>query len=73
MLLSYGYGRQRNQLLQKMQANRQQFRLLCHRGDTARCASPDGVHLWLHAKPLDAAIGQVPTLYCPGGRHGQRF
>ncbi len=27
----------------------------------------------LHSKPLDAAIGQVPALYCPGGRHGQRF
>jgi len=23
----------------------------------------------LHSKPLDAAIGQVPVLYCPGGRH----
>ena len=27
----------------------------------------------LHAKPLDATIGQVPALYCPGGRHGRRF
>jgi hypothetical protein len=24
-----------------------------------RGALPNGVHLWLHAKPLDAAIGQV--------------
>ena len=24
----------------------------------------------LHSKPLDAAIGQVPALYCPGGHHG---
>ncbi len=31
------------------------------------------VHLWLHAKPLDGAIGQVPTPYCPVGRHGRRF
>ena len=27
----------------------------------------------LHSKPLDAAIGRVPALYCPGGRHGRRF
>jgi hypothetical protein len=38
-----------------------------------RGASPKGAHPWLHAEPLDAAIGQVPKLYCPGGRHGQRF
>ncbi len=36
-------------------------------------ASPHGAHLWLHAKPLDAAIGQVTTPHCPGGRHGRRF
>jgi hypothetical protein len=34
---------------------------------------PDGAHPWLHAKPLDAATGQVPTPYCPGGCHGRRF
>ncbi len=38
-----------------------------------RGALPDGAHLWLHAKPLDAAIGQVPAPYRPGGRHGRRF
>jgi hypothetical protein len=38
-----------------------------------RGALPDGVHPWLPVEPLDAAIGQVPALYCPGGRHGQRF
>jgi hypothetical protein len=27
----------------------------------------------LHSKPLDAAIGQVPALYCPAGRHGRQF
>ncbi len=27
----------------------------------------------LHSKPLDTAIGQVPTSYCPGGCHGRRF
>jgi hypothetical protein len=27
----------------------------------------------LHSKPLDAAIGRVPALYCPGGCHGQQF
>jgi hypothetical protein len=34
---------------------------------------PDGAHPWPHAKPLDAAIRRVPTLYCPGSRHGQQF
>jgi hypothetical protein len=36
-------------------------------------ASPNAVHPWLHAKPLDAAIGRVPAPYCPGGHHGQGF
>jgi hypothetical protein len=26
-----------------------------------------------HSKPLDAAIGQVPVPYHPGGRHGRQF
>ncbi len=38
-----------------------------------RGAWPNGVHPWFHVKPLDAAIGQVPTLYCPGNRHGWQF
>ncbi len=38
-----------------------------------RSTLPNGAHPWLHAKPLDAAIGQVPTRYCPGGYHGWRF
>ncbi len=56
-----------------MQANCWQFPLPCGCGSTTRGASPDGAHPWLHAKPLDAAIGQVPMPYCPGGRHGRRF
>jgi hypothetical protein len=32
--------------------------------------SPDGAYRWLHAKPLDAAIGRVLVPYRPGGRHG---
>jgi hypothetical protein len=31
---------------------------------------PNGAHRWLHAKPLDAAIGRVLVPYWPGGRHG---
>jgi hypothetical protein len=34
-------------------------------------ASLDGSHPGLHSKPLDAAIGRVPALYRPGGRHGR--
>ncbi len=56
-----------------MQANWQQFWSPCRRGNTARCTLPDGEHPWLHVKPLDAAIGQVPVPYCPGGCHGRRF
>ncbi len=38
-----------------------------------RGASPNGLHPWLHEKPLDAAIGQVSMLYCLDARHGQQF
>jgi len=38
----------------------------------ARGTSPDKAHRWLHAKPLDAAIGSVLAPYWPGGRHGHR-
>jgi hypothetical protein len=33
-------------------------------------ASPGEARSGLYSKPLDAAIGQVPAPYCPGGRHG---
>ncbi len=56
-----------------MEANQWQFWLPCRRGDTMRWALSSGAHPWLHAKPLDATIGQVPTPYCPGGRHGRQF
>jgi hypothetical protein len=38
----------------------------------SRGTSPDGAYRWLHAKPLDAAIGRVLAQYQPGGRHGHR-
>ncbi len=38
-----------------------------------RGALPNGAHPWLHAKPLDAAIGQVPMPYCPNSRPGRQF
>ena len=72
MLFSYGYRWQRNQRLQKMQANWQQFQSPCHRGNMAQYASPNGAPPWLHAKPLDAAIWQVPAPYCLSGHHGRR-
>ena len=73
MLFSYGYGRQLNQRLQKMKANRWKFWSPCRRGNTAQCALPKGAHPWLHAKPLDATIGRVPPPYRPGGCHGWQF
>ncbi len=42
----------------------------CRRGDTARGTPPNGAYWWLHAKPLDAAIGCVLAPYWLGGRHG---
>ncbi len=31
---------------------------------------PEKAYRWLHAKPLDAAIGRVLAPYRPSGRHG---
>ncbi len=73
MLFSYGYGWQWNRWLQKMQANWWQFRSPYRRGDTVPCALPDGANPWLHEKPLDTAIRQVPAPYCPGGCHSWWF
>ncbi len=73
MFFSYGYGQQQNQRLWKMQANWQQFWSPYRQGNTARCTLPNGAHPWLHAKPLDAAIKQMPAPYCTSGRHGQQF
>jgi hypothetical protein len=36
----------------------------------AQGTQPNGAYQWLHAKPLDAAIGRVLAPYQPGGRHG---
>ena len=72
MLFSTG-GRQQQIEDRKMQANCCQFRLPCGFGGKTRGASPDGAHQGLHWKPLDAAIGQVPALYYPGGRHGRQI
>jgi hypothetical protein len=55
-----------------MQWTRRRLRQPCCREDTARGTPPDGAHQWLHAKPLDAAIGRVLAPYRPGGRHGHR-
>jgi hypothetical protein len=35
--------------------------------------SSNRAHPGLHLEPLDAAIGQVPAPYCPGGHHGQQI
>ena len=35
-----------------------------------RSALPDAAWQGLHRKPLDAAIGQLPAPYLPGGRQG---
>ncbi len=50
-----------------------QFWWPCGHGGVMRGELSDGVHPWLHAKPLDATIGWVPTPYCPGSRHDWRL
>ena len=51
-----------------------QFRFSWRCSGRTRDTSPDGAHLGLHLKPLlDAAIGQVPAMYCPGSCHGRRI
>jgi hypothetical protein len=54
----------------KIHVKRWQFQWPCRYGGAIWGALPNGAHPWLHAKPLDAAIGQVPVPYCPGGRQG---
>ncbi len=50
-----------------------QFWWPCGYGGVMWGASPNGAHLWLHAKPVDATIGRVPTPHCHGGCHGWQF
>jgi hypothetical protein len=71
--LAYGCGQEQNLRQQKIPVKRWQFQRPCGYGGAMRGASHNGAHPWLHAKPLDAAIGQMPTLYCPGGCHCQQF
>ncbi len=66
---SYGCGQQWNWQRQKIQFKCWWFWWPCGYGS----AMQGTAHPWLHAKPLDAPIRQVPMWYCPGGRHGPRF
>ncbi len=71
--LAYSCGQQQNQRRQKIHVKSWKFWWPCGYGGAMLGALPNGAHLWLHAKPLDAAIGQVPAPYCPGGCHGWQF
>ncbi len=73
--LAYSCGQERNQCRQKIHVKCWQFQRPCVYGYGGAMwgASPDGAHPWLHAKPLDAAIGRVPVPYRLGGRHGRQF
>jgi hypothetical protein len=70
MLFSYGSGQQQIDGNKKCMA---QFRFPWQCSGTTRSASPDGAHLGLHLKPLDAAISRVPVPYCPSSRHGRQI
>ncbi len=73
MVFSYSYGQQQNWWCKQMQENHWQFQSPWGCGSTMRFSLPNGAHPGLHLKPLDAAIGQVPVRYCPGGCHGWRY
>ncbi len=57
----------------KYTSNAGNFWWPCRYGGAMQGTLPYGTHPWLHAKPLDATIRQVPMRYRPGGRHGRRF
>ncbi len=46
------------------------FRWPCRGVDAVHAASPNAAWPGLYRKPLDAAIGWLLALYCPGGRQG---
>ncbi len=71
--LAYGCGQQQNRRRQKIQVKRWKFWWPCRYSSAMQGALPNGAHQWLHAKPLDAAIGRMPAPYCPSGRHGLQF
>ncbi len=71
--LAYGFGQEQNRWWQKIHVKRWQFQRPYIYGGAMQGTLPDGAHPWLHAKPVDAAIGRVPVPYCLGSCHGQRF
>jgi hypothetical protein len=46
------------------------FRWLCERVGAIQTASPNAACPGLSQKSLDATIGQLLSLYCPGGNQG---
>ncbi len=52
---------------------REPCRLPCGTAGTVPSTSRSTAGLGLRQMPLDAAIGRLFALYCPGGRHGHRF
>ncbi len=57
----------------KIHIKRWWFRRPCIYGGAIRGLLPNGAHPQIHAKPLDAAIRQVPAPYCPDSYHGWRL
>ncbi len=54
----------------KIYLRRGPFQKPCGCTGAMQCASPDAACPGLPQKPLDAAIGQLLSPYCPGGRKG---
>ncbi len=71
--LANGCGQQQNWRQQKIHVKCWQFQWLCWYGNAMRGTLSNGAHPRLHAKPLYAAIRQVPAPYHPGGHHGWQF
>ncbi len=51
---------------------RRLFRWPCGGIEVVHAALPYAARPGLHWKPLDAAIGRLLALYCPGGRQGDK-
>jgi hypothetical protein len=73
MVVSHGCLMTKNQQWEKIDVNCWPFQLPWLCASAMQYALPNRGGSVLHEKPLDASIGQVLALYCPGGSLGHQF